>query len=639
MRKYLFLSIIIGLLSIVSCEDNLDINKPQPFNEPNSEVKVYTEKEVSHVSAVPSENTITFNSNAPNEIIPQVGEIIQMPVSEKTPYGFLGKVTSVQRNGDVVVTTEEVALDEAYPNLSIDTVFDVLGDIEGVFDEEGNPIEYTIEEVSDSTQSRAVGEFDWQNKKLTIPIPSDFLGEDISVSGSMSISFAGSKFDLDNKDALKYLNLELKPSISVGASIKTSIKSGKKEFATKPIKIKARAVVGPVIIPITIPISFKAGVNGEFSSTLQLNYTKACNAYMSYKDGVWDYGCKPITNNDESPWGVSSFDVNGTMYSGVDVEFIAGVYTRNAGIGFEVFPNASISANASLSSVNPFDINPEVSLAVGLESRVFCMAKLFSKKLEVFNIKLPDVTFFKRSLSMFPNIDEFEAIGGASSAEVGYISSSYYFLQALGVKTGVIVYEQDKTTVVNCLYPPHNRVDKLGNRYYNVNVSGLKSGATYYAAPVISWLGYDWVGELTEFSTEAGYKVMWRCQGREDIWSININVNSNTTELNLPFEAATYNDGWTKRLLVATYDPATGILTGTVETHFYDNPSDRRIDGFSADLKKDDTGYMTNSKVLDNGACYTQIRFVKINGNNTKSVIKELPLGIDECGLGERLMD
>lgn len=41
----------------------------------------------------------------------------------------------------------------------------------------------------------------------------------------MKISFADSKFDLDNKDGLKYLNLELHPSISASASITTELKS------------------------------------------------------------------------------------------------------------------------------------------------------------------------------------------------------------------------------------------------------------------------------------------------------------------------------------------------------------------------------------------------------------------------------
>ena len=63
--------------------DDKNEQTPQtPFNEPTSEVKVYTEAEANYVAEEPSENTLVFGSNTPDNVLPKVGEIIQMPISE-----------------------------------------------------------------------------------------------------------------------------------------------------------------------------------------------------------------------------------------------------------------------------------------------------------------------------------------------------------------------------------------------------------------------------------------------------------------------------------------------------------------------------------------------------------------------------
>lgn len=644
MRNYLLLSWILAVVLLLSCSDDKHEQVEQvPFNQPNSEVRVYTEAEANYVSEEVTEDELVFKSNTPDNVLPKVGTIIQMPISENTPYGFLGRVIDVKKGDKIIVKTEEVALDEAYPNLSIDTLINVLDGIQGVYDEDGNPVEFTIEEDGEtkarvvSSPTRAKAEYDWEKAKINIPIPTDLLGKEFSAKGSIKVSFAGSKFDLDNKDGLKYLNLELHPSLALSAQITTEIKASKKEFKTKPLKIKARAVVGPVIIPITIPIYFKAGIRGEISSTIQLNYSKACNAYVRYKDGKWGKGCDPIKSGDESPWYVTSFDVNGSLYAGLDVEFIAGIYTRNAGVGVELYPNATLSASASLSSIDPFKVNPDVTFGIGLESRVFCMAKLFSKKLEVFDIKLPDVTFFQRSIKLFPEISEFEANGGSSSAEISYISGSRYFLQLLGVKTGATVYKQDKTTEVNTYYPAHNREDRLGNLYYNTNVSGLKAGATYYAAPIISWLNYKWVGEKQEFSTEASYHAGFRCANSsyDNIYfDFSISVGESSS-LDQTLETQDYDGDLERIHFTAHYDSNTKILQGVIDYHFYDNPTERRQDGFSITLPVEDTGYIYCTKVIDNGGCDKMVRVYSNTSSKAKSRRFTTPIVNDDCNIGD----
>ena len=63
-----------------------------------------------------------------------------------------------------------------------------------------------------------------------------------------------------------------------------------------------------------------------------------------------------------------------------------------------------------------------------LERQLQDDTELFGKKVEPFSMDLPDLTFIKRTLSLFPNVSEFDAIGGSSSADISWQSDSYYLV-------------------------------------------------------------------------------------------------------------------------------------------------------------------------------------------------------------------
>lgn len=641
MRKCLLLPLFIGVFSLLSCnDDDNETVKETPFNEPTSEVRIYTESEANYVAEDVSENSIVFNANTPADIVPEVGRIIQLPVSDHSPYGFLGRVVSVKKEGNIVVTTENVALDEAYPNLSIDTKFNFLDIIDGVYDENGNPVEYEIV-YEDSINTRYSAEIgDGKLGMIKVPIKNEKLGE-FTIGGYFSFDFGWGDFSLDNKNGFKYLNIEATPTIDANVQIGATILEPKSppERRSKRWKFTGRLMpVAGVIVPITVYANTIIGAKGEMTTSTTLQFQKSCHWFVNYQNEKWDKGVEIIESADENPWYITQFDVNGELYAGIECGILIGLYTATSGVGVNLLPKASLSAEASLSSLDPFVVNPEVSIGIKLESSIYCIAELFGKKLAKWELKFPELTFWEKSLPLFPNIENFTAQGGSSSGEISYQNDSYYLLQRLGVKTGARVYESDQTTEFNTYYPALTSIDKLGIRYYNVDVSGLQSGKTYYAAPVISWLNFAWFGDMHEFTTEAGYTVCWRCQGRADIWSLHLDINPSNTNIDMTFDAPTYT-GQTKRFLKATYNPTTQNLSGTVETLFYDYPSDRRIDGFSVDLSSDDTGYVTNSKVLDNGACYTQIRFIK-NSQTSAAKTRGAKVwddseGLEPCEFGE----
>lgn len=653
MRKLLnFIAAAITVLTFTMCEYLEELVNPgvnERYFSTESDICIFKEETIDYICEISADGTsLVFDANTPNDALPKVGAHIYIPISEKTPYGVLAKVSSVNKSGVISVKIDPLSLDEAFEFLSIDKSTPIQHEFEGIFDERGEQIEY---EVVDSTEinlgdtivnpayTRGVESFKFGSDCVKVPVKLRKAG--VEVAGTAYIGFRDFTLDIDVANGLQYLNLNATPYVKIGLSNKVAAE-GKYELSTRIGELRHKFIIPTpiptvfLVFPVKLYVDGACGVSGELSASLGLQYEYNCKCVATFKNGNWSGDVNHGGFNNKSPWTVGEFDVNGEIYSKVKLGLMVGLYSSTAGIGFNIEPKMSLAAGAKLSSEDLLKTNPEVGMSLKVGSELYCAAKLFGMKLAKYSMVFPEYVLFSDTMYLLPNITDFKAIGGSTSADISWKHDQYYFLALAGVKTGTTIFESDCTTEVDS-YTPSPTNSELGTLYYDVNAPGLDAGKTYYAAPFVNWGDYKWYGEKEEFTTEAGYKVMWRCEGREDIWSIDININANTTELNIPFEAATYDDGWTKRLLVATYNPSTGILTGTVETTFYDNPDDRRIDGFTADLTKDDTGYMTNSKVLPNGACYTQIRFVKIT-QQSQAGIMSLPLGEDMCGLGERIM-
>lgn len=648
MRSYLYLSLFISLALLASCHKGSIGQLPQRnFNEPSSEVKVYTEEDAQYVVEEPTETTLTLSSDIPDELMPKIGEIILMPMSEQTPSGFLGRVVSIDTVDYVRLQTEIVPLEEAFPNLCLDVSLNKMKNVE-LLDEDGTPLEFYLvdsddtEEVADfenGPQTRAdisidkkkekytkVTEFDWEKKKLEIPIPESwvkkFTKEKIDLNGVIELSFEGSDFKTDNKDGeSKYIDIDIHTRFTVGANVEGHIKQlvndkdGKKEWTTPKLTFKGVIPIGPVTFPITVPISGKARVKGDFSTSLELRYNKYFRYHRVYKNGKWSEPEQDTPSVEKkSPWYISEFDASGEFSLGPNIEINIGVFTSKAGIGIEFYPNGYLKAEASISSLNPFDFNPEVEVGVGMEWRVYCRAELFGKKVEPFSMDLPDIPFLKRTLSLFPSISEFEVIGESSLAELSWLSDSYYFLEPLGVKTGAVLYEPDGNTIRETFYPDQDEIDRLGKRHYHQDVIGLQPGRTYYASPLIKWGFFSWKGEKQPIQTEGQYHLAFRCKDRDyDVITFDFPLREHSgSMIDYSMEANDYDGDAMRCHIVANLDSSTMTLSGTFDFYFYDNPNQQRVDGFSVSLADGDSGYVNCRKVVDNGGCTAALRVYRL---------------------------
>jgi len=107
-----------------SCKESEDIavnaNDSKYYNTANN-LSILKEDALDYIeNAVTNDSLIVFSSQTPDEVIPKVGSHIYIPVSDKTPYGMLVKVLSVNKGTNTSVQTEALPLEEAFEYLSID---------------------------------------------------------------------------------------------------------------------------------------------------------------------------------------------------------------------------------------------------------------------------------------------------------------------------------------------------------------------------------------------------------------------------------------------------------------------------------------------------------------------------------------
>jgi len=505
-------------------------------------INVLKDNATSYISEpVVSDSVVVFRGNTPDAIIPKTGECIFIPVSEKTPYGFLGKVISVERGADTKVFTRAAALDEVFETLSVDTAFTSL-QIDGVFDAEGNRVAFELidtalvgqtnpsAKTSKAPQLEGTMEIIDKALKFHFAYKEDEAGNEVELSGDLSFGFKALDLDIDIQDAkLNAMKLHAQPFINL--SLTDEIKLQREYKQEKPLivgKMLGRIVIPgiiPVIIPITMDISLVWGATGEISANVSLNYTSSSTCDVTYQNQRWNsnftakgknnldfsggkpefpeekpdsLGSKTTPSSEERLWAVSSFNVKGEIYVGGNADIHFGLYSSTTGVGIALEPKYAVAAEASLTSEDLLIENPTVTSSVTLASKVYAKAELFGRLSAEFALKFPEWTIFEQEMPLLP---EFENLSATRKVEdlwdhtdISYTIKRPYFLQGLGVKTGVTTYCLENNAKQDQEF---TEMTKWGTSL-STRIELNKSNQSYYAAPYASWLGYTWLGDEQE---------------------------------------------------------------------------------------------------------------------------------------------
>ena len=517
--SFLLLAVIFVSVSVFnSCKPDPDDGQNPEF-QMNDGINIYSEDVIHYMGDVfLGDSLIFFDASMPEELMPKVNEHIFIPVSDKTPYGVLANVKTVRKTDKIIVEIEPMSLDEAFEFLTIDESTPITTELEGVFDIDGNPMEFEVVDTTEidlndtivnpmNNRGFTLFEFDENCIKIPVKIAKTESGNDkIEVSGIAYIGFHNFKFEIDNADGLKYLNLNATPYVKLGVQNKMATENVleiSQRVGQIHFKITVPTPAGiPIIFPVTLYVNAGFGIRGELSATLGLQYEYNCNCVAKFDNGQW---IRNVTHGgtDKSPWVVSEFDVKGEIYSGFKLGLLVGLYSATSGIGFNLEPKLSLATQAQLSSEDLLKTNPNVDLSLKAGSELYCIAKLFGKKLPKLSVQFPDFTLWSQKMYLLPNITEFTAEGDKTSADISWKHDIIYFLSAIGLKTGTAVFESNGITEI-ASYKPSPSGNDVESYYYDVTATGLSTGETYYAAPFAYWNDYVWYGEMEEFTTEEG---------------------------------------------------------------------------------------------------------------------------------------
>ena len=536
---------VITILALIGCTKEDDLSNSNSGNKTfkiANDLHIYKEDVSQYIKEITKDgSSITFGHNTSDNIIPKTGDKIYIPISDKTPYGIMAQVKSVQKGESISVGIEPLPLDQAFEQLSIDESTPIVFDLEGVYDKNGNPTDFEIIDTTDikqknlasrRKQTREIQAFEFENNiKIPIKLAPDGHNKDkLKVEGVLYLGFKDFDIDIDIKNKkLRFLNLNTTPyvkfELSNTLSTERELKILNQRIAYFRFRVNILTPI-PISLPVIIYIDFNAGIKGSLSAKLGLQYEYDCNCQIKYLNDKWNSNVKHGGFNNKSPWTVGEFDVNGEIYSGAKIGVQIGLYSAKLGIGFNVMPQISLATEAKLSSNDLLKTNPDVNLALKVNGEVYCVGELFGLKTKKYSLPLPTFIIWSQKTYLLPNITNFTIKEGDASAHISWQHDIFYFLALVGVKTGVAIFESDRVTEIRS-FTPLPSDSNIETCLYNINATGLEADKTYYAAPFAYWKDYIWYGEMTEFQIEEDYEKKligtWTGSDGEDRYTFTLN--------------------------------------------------------------------------------------------------------------------
>lgn len=371
---------------VISCSDKDEPITPKPTPDPEPE-PVEQEYELAdnvielegdllkHVNSLRGD-TLVYNSNTPDNVLPKVGEIVIVTqATDVFPYGFLGKVTKISNDGNINVITEAAALDEAFVYL----------DVEGT---------YELEPVDSQERSRASIENTESyniSHKISVEI-SRYISGTVELGINAKLGF---KFYIDKRNGKNirsgYVDVDLENYIGLGASLAYGEKDeddGKDEAKQLGNGLKlGKIVVGAILIEPVLQPYIKPKLEGFAKFTWSGETRNVRRIRMNFDGDKWSMA--PMeTDKAEFDFDASpDIDMNGSAFLGPGLALEFRLYGNknlkvalNAQAGIEASGEMSLATNKEKVYETLQDTKLSLALkgGVGLEAS----AKVFFIKLK-----------------------------------------------------------------------------------------------------------------------------------------------------------------------------------------------------------------------------------------------------------------
>ncbi len=481
---------------------------------------MYDESAAVHFTEVGADYFI-LDDSFPEDRLPAVGNIVCCGITESTPSGFLGRVVSVSDDaGGVRVTCEEVALDEAFTVLKVNETINMNEIVEGIFDENGEPVEYEF--VDSGIFESLSKDPDAPEESVRIaPMAADDLTPWLSLDVKKEGVYEG-KVILDYKLDVK-INIEpsKEPELDFSFKTRTALEgelimdNAEREYKWPPIleltiPIKASPVAAIILDPeIKAKIFFTA--KGEVKLTSNVRYVMNYTQFrLKYENG-WKGGVEDLSEKKDNYFKIASLEMAGE--AGIKAEMGLGVHlfsSKGFAADFKVGAKLMWKPEAAFSLSHRLEGNFDNSLAfeLAVDAKMEGKAKVFG---DVAEYELA-VSLFKAPvevpiLASFSNLIATKVNGLIKTRAVsdagGFINASLDFNSRSVLETqeeGIALLRGNGTDDVLEHRPlTGSSVTEAKTVEFSVDDS---DGSDYYVAPYVKHEGEYYYGERVPVSTD-----------------------------------------------------------------------------------------------------------------------------------------
>lgn len=412
MKKILYLLLLCTLFAI-SCNDDelngikegFDVPKTESTDQYeityqyNEDVIVLDEFSAGCIEKVIADTIIYFSLDLPENIIPEVNDIISSTIYDKLPYGLGNRVLSFEEEaGAYKCVTTPAPLDEIFKELDIKAVIQLLDTTSsGFYDDEGNYWETTFSESSETKVS--IG----SPNVLTINLGnySSETGAKFYANGAFTLGLIAT-IDFSLLGGRSECSLEANAGMSGEVGAKSSWK-GYKKILKKENLITQVVAIGPIILRPYVDIEL--GLQGGIEGNVNVGFSKQFGIKAGVRDGspFWENTTQSANTN-----FVDNISVNAKGNLGLvcAFDFGAGLYTKNIALGIEPSISAGFSTELELNNPNIFREGPELNLEITADTDVFFFAQFFGKEFVKSQETLASIKLFSYSWPLLPTLVE-----------------------------------------------------------------------------------------------------------------------------------------------------------------------------------------------------------------------------------------
>ncbi len=341
------------------------------------------------------EDYFVMNNTISDDLVPEKGKIICCPITEQTPFGFMGKVTEVVSDaGGIRVKCEAVALDEAFSTLKINTSINLSEYVEEVVDENGEVIEHTVVSsvVLDSLAMNpdAVDSLMVETKAaanisrcLKLKLTNNLLSGSLYLKYSLNINIDIAPY----KQPVADFSLETETGVEGELNVKSF--EGKKEFPLLKIKVPTGVVAIGAPFPVmifrpTINSKVYLCVEGEVAVTSSFKYVMEHTLYELGYSGEWDNNITNLLNKDDNYFKLVSIGLDGGFGLKTSLGLELGLWSSKvAGLGFAAETGFMTNVNIPfyMTLENLLDTDPMLTFSLTRALEAYCEASFLGKSL------------------------------------------------------------------------------------------------------------------------------------------------------------------------------------------------------------------------------------------------------------------